>query len=96
MSKSYLFIYNPSLGTREEIREFIDNCNAIKLWRYELSNTYFIVSELSSDRLYKLVSNYFGDGKGTFLISEYTDNSQGLLNERSWALLNDKKLPPKS
>lgn len=96
MKKSYLFVFNPSLGTREEIKDFIDSCGKISSWRYELNNTYFIVSELDANDLYNLVSVHFGEGKGSFIIAEYVDNSQGLLNERSWQLLNNKKLPPKA
>lgn len=95
MKKSYLFVYNPSLGTREEVKEFIDSCGEISSWRYELLNTYFIVSEMNANDLYELVSGHFGEGKGIFIISEYVNNSQGLLTERSWRLLNDKRLPPK-
>jgi len=96
MKKSYIFIYNPSLGTHEEVKKFIDSCSEITTWRFELANTYFFVSEKSAEELYELVAAHLGEGKGTFIITEYADNSQGLLSERSWYLLNNKRLPPRT
>ncbi|WP_196435166.1 hypothetical protein [Methylomonas sp. LL1] len=96
MKNSYIFIYNRSLGTKEEVRDFVNSCESIITWRSELSNTFFIVSELSAYKIYDLVAEYFGEGKGEFLICKYDENnSQGLLNERSWHLLNNNELPPK-
>ena len=95
MKKSYIFVFSNSLGSREEVKQFLDSCSRVSTWRYELTNTYFIVSELSANELYELVANHFGVGKGAFIISEYSDNSQGLLNKRSWSLLKNKQLPPK-
>jgi hypothetical protein len=96
VKKSYIFIFNNELGTKEEVKNFLNTCDQVSTWRNELPNTYFIVSELSAYRLYDLVANHFGEKKGAYLLTEYVqENSQGLLNKRSWHLLNEKKLPPK-
>ena len=95
MKKSYVFIFNSSLGKNDEIREYLNASGYVITWRKELGSAYFFVSEYAAKEIYEDVSQYFGKGKGTFLITEVTSNKQGLLNKRSWDLLNKKKLPPK-
>ncbi|HFQ5433853.1 hypothetical protein P7M67_12275 [Vibrio parahaemolyticus] len=95
MKKSYLFIFNKSLGSLEDVANYVDSSSLITSWRKELNSAYFIVSTSTAEELYEDISSHFGEGVGTFLVSEYSQNSQGLLNERSWHLLNEKKLPPK-
>ena len=94
MRKSYAFIFNTSLGTNEDIRDYLNASAYVITWRKELGSTYFFVSEYTAKEIYADVSQYFGEGKGTFLITEVTSNKQGLLNKRTWSLLNEKKLPP--
>lgn len=95
MRKAYIFVYNPSLGSRQEVKEFVENCELIRVWRFELEGTFFLVSESSADELSDKLHEYFGIGKSKFFISEISNNCQGWLHERSWAFINDKKLPPK-
>ena len=95
MKKSYLFVYNPSLGTRDEVREFVSNCKLITTWRFELVASFFVVSEYSANEICKEIKEYFGEGKGKYIVTEMKGNYQGWLEERSWNVINDKKLPPK-
>lgn len=95
MKKSYIFIFNESLGSDQKVYDYVNDSQLIITWRKELNNAFFIISRNSAQEIYEEVSRYFGQGKGTFLISEVSSNKQGLLNKRSWSLLNDKKLPPK-
>lgn len=95
MKKAYLFVYNPTLGNREEVKGFVESCKLIKAWRYELESTFFIISEASANEICKEVHEYFGKGKSKFIISEIPDNKQGWLAKRSWSVINEKKLPPK-
>ena len=96
MKKSYLFVYSPSLGTREEVKEFVSSCDIITTWRYEIVSSFFLVSEHSAEIICEEIREYFGEKKGTYIVTELTDNTQGMLESRSWSLINDKKLPPKN
>lgn len=96
MKKSYVFIYNAELGSREEIRSFISNCAIIDTWRFELPQTFFIVSKNDSSDICARIREHFGEEKGGYLVIEYSEsNAEGMMLERSWDLLSDKKLPPK-
>lgn len=93
MRKAYLFAYNPSLGSRDEVKSFVSNCELIKTWRGEITNTFFLISESGVEEICEKIRLHFGN-KGTYIVTEINDY-QGRLVERSWSLLSDKKLPPK-
>jgi hypothetical protein len=96
VKKAYLLIYSNQFGTRDEVRDYINNSSStiIDTWRFDIPNSFYIISEKSADALSKHFLS-FSKEKGLFLITEITDNSQGWLPQRSWDLINEKKLPPK-
>ena len=94
MKKSYLFIYSNKFGSRDDVRDLISNTYEIITWRYDIPNSFYLVSESSADDLSEKFLKYSNE-EGLFLIVEIKDNYQGWLPERSWSLINDKKLPPK-
>ena len=87
MKRSYLMIYNDRLGTREAVRDFLDGRAEILHWRYDLPNTFYLISHLSAEELYEVVQG-FNRKRGLFLICEVGSNSQGWLPEKTWTLLN--------
>lgn len=91
--RSYLFIYK-DLGDYKEVRKFVNSNRHITTWRHELPNTFFIVSAKSANELVDMVQKRFKT-EGTFLITEFSDNSQGILSSRSWHLLENKELQAK-
>lgn len=87
MKRSYLLIYSDRLGTREEIKEFLDRRSEILNWRYDLPHAFYLVSNLSAEELYEIIQSY-NQERGLFLISEVGENTQGWLPAKSWMLLN--------
>ena len=87
MKRTYLLIYSDRLGTRDEIKEFLDRTSEILNWRYDLPNTFYLVSSLSAEELYEVIQGY-NQRRGLFLISEVGENTQGWLPAKSWMLLN--------
>ena len=87
MKRTYLLIYSDKLGTREEIREFLDKRSEILNWRYDLPHTFYLVSDLSAEELYEVIQSH-NQQRGFFLISEVGQNTQGWLPAESWVLLN--------
>ena len=94
MKKSYLFIYSNKFGSRDEVRDLIKRTYEIITWRFDIPNSFYLVSESSADDLSEIFLKYSNE-EGLFLIVEIKDNYQGWLPERSWSLINDKELPPK-
>jgi hypothetical protein len=87
MKRTYLLIYSDKLGTREEIREFLDKKSEILNWRYDLPHTFYLVSNLSAEELHEVIQSH-NQQRGFFLISEVGQNTQGWLPAESWMLLN--------
>lgn len=90
MKRAYLLIYDHEVGTREEVREFLDEQPEILHWRYDLPNTFYLISDLSAEDLYEIFQN-FNREHGRFLVSEVGSNSQGWLPRKTWTLLNEKR-----
>ena len=87
MKRTYLLIYSDKLGTREEIRAFLDKRSEILNWRYDLPHTFYLVSDLSAEELYEVIQSH-NQERGLFLISEVGQTTQGWLPAKSWMLLN--------
>lgn len=91
----YLFIFSDATGGREAIRAWANSEPLVLHWRYDLPNSFYIVSEATADELSKSFINFNGK-KGRFLIVEAGDNRQGLLPKETWYLLRNKKQMPKT
>ena len=94
MKKAYLFIYGSTVGSRETVKEWLNNIPEITHWRFDLPNTFYLISELSAEDLTDKILQRTGKNV-RFIISEYSENSQGWLPQESWYLLNNKRYKPK-
>ena len=90
--RPYILIYNDDLGTREEIKTFLDQHEEIINWRYDLPNTFYLVSEKSAKELYEIMKSGLNTKRRgvRFLICEWTANRQGWLPKDTWSFLNLK------
>lgn len=89
MKQAYLLIYDDEVGTRKEVRKFLDEQSGILHWRYDLPNTFYLISDLSAQELYDIFQS-FNEKHGSFIISEVESNTQGWLPRRTWRLLNER------
>ena len=89
MRKSYFFVYNDTVGTREQMKNVIDRMSYVITWRYDMPNVFYIISEYSAGELARQFESINGT-KGFFIFQEHTYNSQGRLTGDSWHLLNNK------
>ena len=87
---AYLFVYAEDLGTREDLRDFLDGLPEVLNWRYDLPNAFYIVSESEASELAKKIKR-IGDGR--FVVTEIPENSDGWLPRRSWEIVLSKPLP---
>ena len=94
MTWAYLLIYDHEVGTREEVREFLDEQPEILHWRYDLPNTFYLISDQSAEDLYEIFQN-FNRKHGRFLVSKVSSNRQGWLPRKTWKFLNEKKYTTK-
>lgn len=94
MRNVYLLVYSIEI-TRSEIREWANASHFVLTWRYELPNSFYLVSEDSADILASDFREFLRD-RGRFLITEISDNRQGWLSADTWYLLKNKKLKKKN
>ncbi|OQY52850.1 MAG: hypothetical protein B6247_16160 [Candidatus Parabeggiatoa sp. nov. 2] len=55
MKKVYILFYSNSLGTREEVRDYLDSLSEVLHWRYDIPNVFYLISEENADTLAKLI-----------------------------------------
>jgi len=94
MLRTYIFVYGNAMGSREEIKQYLDSIPEIKIWRYELPNCFFIISKegarFISDEIKK---NKHGDE--SFLITEiHSSNYWGWLTDESWHIIQHQEVKP--
>lgn len=89
MKKAYLFVYTDTLGTREEIKNCLNSIGLIIYWRYDMPNTFYLISKYSASEISKAIRKYFN--KGRYIVSEITENKNGYLPSKSWYLINNKE-----
>lgn len=94
MRRSYLFVYSDDVGPRDDVRDFLDSVPEILNWRYDLPNSFYLVSEKSANELAQKVREFTKDS-GRFIILEITKNKQGWLPKSTWTMINRKSLPNK-
>ena len=93
MKKAYLLVYGPSLGTREELEICLNGLAQVLDWRYDLPQSFYILSVESSEKLADLIYETMGR-KGRFIIAEVNENSNGYLPKASWYLLRNRQRMP--
>jgi hypothetical protein len=92
MRKAYLFVYADKFGTREEVTKCVDNISEVITWRYDMPNSFYLISEHTADQLAHAIHDY--TGKTSFIVSEITSNKQGWLSPDTWYLINNKHHKP--
>ena len=94
MKRAYLFLYDDQVGTRAEVKAFLNSMDEVITWRYDMPHSFIIISESSADVLTRALRKITGD-KGMFLFTQFSGNEQGLLTTESWYLINNKAHKPK-
>lgn len=90
MKKLYIFNYSETTGSREDVKNWLNQEEMIENWRYDLPYCFYVISEASSTELSQSFIAYNGK-KGRHLFAEITSNRQGLLTTESWAVMRMRK-----
>lgn len=88
--KAYILIYSDAKIDRSDVKGWADNERKIVTWRYDLPNSFYLVSENSASELADSFEKAFG--KVRFLITEISANRQGMLPKNTWYFLRNKKV----
>ena len=91
MNRAYLFVYGDDLGTREEVKTILEAIPQIVNWRYEMPNSFYLISSETAETLSALIRMESGKDKPTFLVVEILSNRYGWLNPEGWEFIRKKK-----
>ena len=89
--KAYILVY--SGFTRVEVRELLKEMPEIKVWRFDMPNSFYVISSSSAKALSKSFREYSNGEHKRFIFVEITENRAGWLPRRTWSVLSDKRLP---
>lgn len=87
MRRAYLFIYADELGSRDDIKQFLNARPEMLYWRYDLPNTFYLISDQTAQVLADVIQTFNTRG-ASYLVCEAGANKQGLLVPDTWHLLN--------
>lgn len=93
MKKAYLFVYNDTVGTRDQVKTILDAMPEVITWRYDLPNCFYVISYDSAHTVSEAFRSRHGD-TGLWIFVEVADNKQGWMQKRTWHLLNNKEHLP--
>ncbi|MCT4588348.1 MAG: hypothetical protein N4A71_11035 [Carboxylicivirga sp.] len=93
MRKAYLLVYSDKLGSRDQMKECLNQMNEVYTWRFDIPHSFYVISEYSAEDIAKRIIEI--RGRGRFVITEISENRQGMANPDTWYLLRNKKLKPK-
>lgn len=86
---TYIFVYSNSFGDREAVKSILNSIPAVQNWRYDLPNTFYIVSDKTANELATLIMAKRPNKR--FIIAEISKgNRQGWLPKDTWNFLNNK------
>ena len=94
MYKSYLFIYDEKVGTREQLKDVFNLMSIVSTWRFDIPHCFYIISESSAQELYEQFIK-INEKKGRFMFIETSSNRQGQMLPDTWYLLRNKTHKPK-
>ena len=93
MKKAYIFLYDANVGTRDQVKEVLNQMHSVSTWRFDIPNSFYVISEKSAQALYDEFVSKNGT-KGRFMFIEASSNRQGQMLPDTWYLLTNKQHKP--
>ena len=93
MKKAYVMIYNDEVGTRDQVKEVL-NHHPIETWRYDIPNSFYLVSEESARAISEYIRSKLPQGR--FVVTEISNNYWGHTTPDTWHLIKHKAHKPKA
>ena len=87
---TYLLVYNEAVGTRDEVKSFLNSRPEILNWYYCLPNTFFVVSNKTATGLQQVMREFTKD-KGWFLILDTNADCDGWMPRKAWDFVKTPK-----
>lgn len=86
----YILICSNAWGEREEVTKVLSECDLITHWRYDLPNSYYLVSDNTANEIAKYLQEKFLK-KRFILVEMNLNNVQGWLPKDTWSYFRKYK-----
>lgn len=86
---NYILVFSDSVGSREDVKDFINSRDEIITWYLCMSNAIFIRSKLAATSLQKVFREFTND-KGRFIILDCDTDRNGWLPTKAWQFMRDE------
>ena len=87
---AYVLVYDDNVGTRDEVKAFLDSRPEILNWASCMPHAFFLVSDKTATTLQQLISTFNKNG-GNFIILDAKTDRNGWLPRKYWDFLNFPK-----
>lgn len=96
MSKPYLLAFSDSLGTQEQIKNWLNSIPEVSTWRFDMPHSFYIISDSDAKTIAEKLRSASGKNDGRFIVTEIPANSWGYLTGESWYLIQNLKTKSKA
>lgn len=86
---NYILVFSDSVGTIDEVKEFIDSRDEITSWYYCMTNAIFLRSKKTANQLSDIFREYTEDN-GRFLILDCETDRNGWLTKKAWKFMKNE------
>jgi hypothetical protein len=83
---NYILVFSDDVGTRDQVKRFIDSRTEIITWYFCMSNAIFIRSRQTAGQLTTMFREFTGDS-GRFIILDCATDRNGWLPKEAWAFM---------
>lgn len=96
MSKPYLLAYSDTLGTEDQVKQWLNSIPEVTHWRRDIPHAFYVVSTADAKSLSEKLRVASGKSDGRFIITEIPSDSWGYLTPDSWYLIQNLDYRPKT
>ncbi len=86
---NYILVFSGDLGTRDQIKDFLDSRSEIITWYYCMTNAIFVRSSFTAKTLTVMFREFTKD-KGRFIFLDCATDRNGWLPADAWKFMRNK------
>jgi hypothetical protein len=86
---NYILVFSGDLGTRDQVKDFLDSRAEVITWYYCMTHAIFIRSSLTAGGLTTMFREFTKD-KGRFIIMDCATDRNGWLPKDAWAFMRSE------
>ena len=87
---NYIIVFSNPVGSRNEVKEFIDSRSEFKHWYVCMSNAIFVRSNKTAKQITEIFREFTEDS-GRFIVLDVDTDRSGWLPKRAWAFMRTEE-----